>query len=60
MLDILTQENQSLVHAFFQGGNGITWISKKQNIVSRSSAEYEYSALVYLAAEGGVPSFVMI
>ena len=35
----------------FVGRNLVTWRSKKQDIVSRSSAEAEYRAITYTACE---------
>jgi hypothetical protein len=36
---------------FFLGKNLISWISRKQNIVSRSSTEVEYKAVANATAE---------
>ena len=35
----------------FVGGNFVTWRSKKQDIVSRSSAEAEYRVMAHTACE---------
>ena len=35
----------------FVGGNLVTWRSKKQNVVARSSAEVEYRAMAHTASE---------
>ncbi|KAK6117407.1 hypothetical protein DH2020_048863 [Rehmannia glutinosa] len=38
-------------HCIFFGGNLLTWTSKKQHVVSRSSAESEYRSLADTAAD---------
>ena len=38
-------------HYTFVGRNLVTWRSKKQNVVSRSSAEAKYRAMAHTACE---------
>ncbi|RDY11211.1 Copia protein, partial [Mucuna pruriens] len=39
-------------YCMFLGGNLVTWRSKKQNVVARSSAEIEFRAMAYSICEG--------
>jgi hypothetical protein len=39
-------------HCAFVGGNLVSWRSKKQNIVARSTAEAEYRAMTLSVSEG--------
>lgn len=39
---VVTDRESTLVYCMFVGENSVTWISKKQNAVGRSSVEVEF------------------
>ena len=41
----------SFGYCFYVGGNLVTWHSKQQNVVSRSSTESKYQSMVHTACE---------
>ena len=50
--DMLVIDKKSTTgYCTFVGGNLVTWRSKKQDVVSRSSAEAEYKAMVHTECE---------
>ena len=44
-------KKSTLGYCTFIGGNLVTWRSKKQNVVSRSSVKVEYRAMAHIACE---------
>ena len=47
----ITDKRSTSGHCSFFWGNLVTWRSKKQNVVARSSAEAEYRAMASTASE---------
>lgn len=46
-----TNRRSTTRYCVFVGGNLVSWKSKKQNVVSRSSAEFEYKAMAQTTCE---------
>lgn len=47
----LGERRFTIVYCVFVGGNLVSWKSKKQSVVARSSVEFEFKALAHTTCE---------